>query len=317
MTTSPNRHEIGGNDMSEETVPWGGSKAAVQYHYDVGNDFYGLWLDATRTYSCAFWRGAEDTGDLNRAQLQKIDLHVEQAGASGAARVLDVGCGWGSTLERLVGAHGVRHAVGLTLSQAQADHIRARSLPGTEVRVESWADHAPTAAYDAIISIGALEHFAPPSYDAERRISVYRDFFRRCASWLKPGGRLSLQTISYGSMKPEEASKFMQTEIFPDAELPRLGDLVAAADQIFEIQTLRNDRLHYARTSDLWLKALRAQRTRAVDLVGEETVARYEHYLRLSVVGFSMGKLGLLRLSLRAMGSNWRSGEAKPHGNGN
>ena len=92
----------------------------------------------------------------------------------------------------------MQHAVGLTLSDAQAAHVQARKLPGVEVRTESWAKHQPAEPYDSIISIGAFEHFAPPSYPTEQKIEVYRDFFRRCRSWLTPKGRLSLQTIAYG-----------------------------------------------------------------------------------------------------------------------
>jgi cyclopropane-fatty-acyl-phospholipid synthase len=288
---------------------WGGSRAAVQFHYDLGNEFFGLWLDPTRTYSCALWEGPEDraTGDLAAAQLRKIDYHVQQAGAAGGARVLDVGCGWGSTLRRLVEAHGVRQAVGLTLSDAQADFIEGQGTPGVTVLRTGWADHAPAEPYDAIISIGAFEHFARPSETLEERIQVYRGFFSRCAGWLAPGGALSLQTIAYGTLRPEEASAFMQTQIFPEAELPRLPDILAAAEGIFELVRLRNDRLDYARTCERWLASLRANRAAATALVGPEAVARYEKYLKLAALGFYMGKLDLLRLTLRPLVRGWRA----------
>jgi len=107
-------------------------------------------------------------------------------------------------------------------------------------------------------------------------------------------------------MRPDEASAFMQGQIFPDAELPRLSDIVAAATGIFEIVRLRNDRLDYARTCELWLAGLRARRSAGVALVGEETVRRYEQYLRLASVGFHMGKLDLLRVTFRPVIHGWR-----------
>src|SRR5258705_13615220 len=96
----------------------GASAEAIQHHYDVGNDFYTLWLDETKTYSSALW---EDARTLEEAQLRKIDYHIRQARVEGAHRVLDIGCGWGSTLKRLVEHAGVEQAVGITLSNAQAD----------------------------------------------------------------------------------------------------------------------------------------------------------------------------------------------------
>lgn len=295
---------------SARTEEWGGSTEAIRHHYDVGNDFYALWLDETMTYSCALWEGAGDGSDLATAQRRKADLHVRQAGAAGAKAILDVGCGWGALLRRLVEHHGVQRAVGLTLSEAQAAHVRALGLPGVEVRTESWAKHQPDGKYDAIISIGAFEHFAQPTLSAAEKVEVYRDFLGRCRAWLTPKGGLSLQTIVYGSLRSEEASAFIQQEIFPDADLPRLGEIVAAADGLFEIVSLRNDRLDYARTCELWWKALRARRAEAVALVGEEVVTRYERYLKLSSVGFHMGKICLLRLALRPIPDR---GGASPH----
>jgi cyclopropane-fatty-acyl-phospholipid synthase len=168
----------------------GASQQAIESHYDVGNDFYALWLDETRSYSCALWEPAQT---LEEAQLAKIDFHVQKARAPGTARVLDIGCGWGATLRRLVETHGVRQAVGLTLSRQQAAHVTAQAWPGVAVAVESWADHAPTEPYDAIISVGAFEHFARLGATEAEKVEGYRAFFRRCHEWLRPGGHISLQ----------------------------------------------------------------------------------------------------------------------------
>src|SRR5262245_59552944 len=94
----------------------GASAAAIQHHYDVGNDFYRLWLDDTMSYTCALFDDAQAEESLEQAQLRKLDYHIEQMRGAGARRVLDVGSGWGNALRRLVSAHEVARAVGLTLS---------------------------------------------------------------------------------------------------------------------------------------------------------------------------------------------------------
>ena len=247
------------------------------------------------TYSGALWN---DGDDLEAAQTRKLDHHIECAHAAGAARVLDIGCGWGSLLARLR-AHDAQQVLGLTLSAAQARAIASRGWEGVAVRLESWSGHVPCAPYDAIVSIGAMEHFAGSGLDREAQIGVYREFFRRCHDWLEPGGRISLQTIVYENATGEDVNEFLSTEVFPNSELPHLADIVKASEHLFEVETVRNDRRHYAQTLRAWLAGLRARRGAAKDLVGEETVARYERYLALAMIGFHGGALNLSRLALR------------------
>ncbi len=275
--------------------------AAVRHHYDVGNEFYALWLDPSLTYSCALRTGTDDT--LEQAQDRKLRYHLDAVGADAAARVLDVGCGWGAILKRL-SDKGVA-ATGLTLSLEQAAYVRAAGWAGVDVHTEHWVQYRPAARFDGIISIGAFEHFAGLGLPAAERIETYREFFRRCRDWLTPGGALSLQTIAYANMSAENADRFVQQEIFPDAELPTLAEIAAAADQIFEVVSLRNDRLDYAWTCRQWAARLRARRAEATALVGPEVVARYERYLTMSSLGFHMGKLGLLRIVLRPYGKGY------------
>lgn len=277
--------------------------AAVRHHYDVGNAFFRLWLDPGLTYSCAMPAGPDDT--LAAAQARKIAHHLDAIDAGHCARVLDVGCGWGGVLDAAL-ERRAGEAVGLTLAREQASHVRATARPGVTVRVEDWTEHEPDAGgYDGIVSVGALEHFARPEDDDASRVERYRHFFTRCRDWLRPGGVLSLQTIAYGTMRRADASAFIQQEIFPAADLPSLVDLATAADGILEVRSLRNDRLDYAWTCERWAANLRANRAEAIALVGPETTARYERYLRLSALGFRMGQIGLLRLVLAPTGSAW------------
>ncbi len=169
------------------------------------------------------------------------------------------------------------------------------------MRKESWIDHTPAQKYNSIVSIGALEHFASPGDSPRQKIDLYREFFAKCRSWLRLDGAMSLQTIAYGTMRPEENNAFIATQIFPDSELPQPHELLEAASGLFELTSLRNDRAQYGRTCDLWYQNLRRSRTEAVAIVGEEKVRQYEAFLRLSSFGFNSGRVGLLRLALVAV----------------
>jgi cyclopropane-fatty-acyl-phospholipid synthase len=294
-----------GGQLSDEpgvsgttTANPGASKAAISFHYDLGNDFFRLFLDRECCYSCAMY--VDESDSLEAAQQRKLEYHIQQARADGAARVLDIGCGWGALQKKLVKEHGVKLAIGLTLSENQAQWIRAMGIPGIEVRVESWSDHMPTAPYDSIISIGAFEHFARPSSRAVR-VKGYRDFFERCYGWLNPGGRMSLQTIGLGTVDRGVEGQFVAENIFPESDLPRLGEIADASEGIFEIVSVRNDRDDYRRTNHEFRDRLRKNWDAAVKLVGEETVRTFDKYFRVSAAGFSRGTTNLYRITFRRL----------------
>jgi cyclopropane-fatty-acyl-phospholipid synthase len=286
-------------DLNRETDQ-GCSKEAIQFHYDKGNAFYQLWLDSTMSYSSALWEGCRT---LEEAQLNKLDYHIRQARADTAQRVLDIGCGWGGLLQRLLERHPVKQVVGLTLSQEQVSYVEQHRDHRIQVRLESWEDHTPTSPYDAIISIGAFEHFARPELGRAAKVARYRDFFKSCHGMLVPDGRLSLQTICYGisqyTREYVQDLKFMTREIFPESALPILEEILPAVGRLFEVELVRNDRLDYARTCYTWLQSLLAKREQCVAVVGPETVAKYERYLRICVRMFQAEAIGLWRLTLR------------------
>jgi cyclopropane-fatty-acyl-phospholipid synthase len=291
-----NVESIAGSSARAQTCA---SPEAIRHHYDVGIDFFRLWLDESLTYSCPLW---ENGDTLETAQLRKLDDLALRAGATNASRVLDIGCGWGSLLRRLVGHHGVQKAVGLTLSEDHARHVKAFDDPRCEVRLESWEEHAPEAPYDAIISIGAFEHFARYGQRTAQKIAGYRHYFERCHAMTKPGAKMSLQTVAKGNTPLDrdavEDAIWMYTEIFPETEVPRFAEIAEAAEKIFEIVTVRNHRHQYAHTCRVWLNRLRRNRTKAVATSGEVIFARYERYLETCIRLFEQGTSTLLRMEL-------------------
>jgi cyclopropane-fatty-acyl-phospholipid synthase len=295
--------------MSETPTPSSGaSPSAIRAHYDVGNDFYRLWLDETMTYSAAMWRDEQDSESLANAQRRKIDWHLRHSGADTASKVLDIGCGWGGMLRaaaqaRAPDAQPLLRGVGLTLSDAQAglaQHLAAQAqLPQIQIRVESWADHRPAEPYGALISVGAFEHFTKPADDSPTKIAIYREFFTRCRDMLAPEARMTLQTIAYGDPEDKVPAGPLVEDIFPESELPRLPEILAAANGLFEVERYRNDRKDYGRTCELWAANLKAHRLEAVELIGKEQTRRYERYLKFAAWGFWSHRLHLLRFRLK------------------
>ncbi|HEX4417239.1 MAG TPA: class I SAM-dependent methyltransferase [Kofleriaceae bacterium] len=282
--------------MSQSPEDVVSSPKAIQ-HYNIGNDFYQLWLDESLTYSCPLWDGPNDT--LHAAQLRKLDYHATNAKAIGAARVLDIGCGWGSMMERLVNVHGVQHAVGLTLSQEQADLVKARNLPRSSVLLSHWHDHRPEEKYDAIISIGAFEHFVHIDENREQRVRSYRKFFTHCRELLKPGGMMSLQTTVYEMM--DQLDPFITSRIWPEAQLPRLVEMIEAMDYVFEVVKIDNHKEHYERALIEWANRLAAKRDEAIKVTSTEIVDDYLRYLKMSAKAYRVNGFSLQRLGLRAL----------------
>jgi cyclopropane-fatty-acyl-phospholipid synthase len=281
----------------------GASGDAVRYHYDVSNDFYALWLGPSMMYSSAMWSDDHDE-PLESAHERKLDFFAGKVLRSPGASVLDVGSGWGGNLRRLVERHAVAHGIGLTLSEAQRDFVAARPISGVDVRLESWTAHAPAAPYDAVVSYGAFEHFARDGSAADERVEAYAAFFAGCFEWLRPDGRVALETIAHDSAPETETplgrgplGDFV-LRLFPESICPQLCEILLGLEPWFEVELLRSDAADFARTFRTWSARLRANEAAATDMVGEETFRRFRRYLAATEMQFRTHALTNYRLVL-------------------
>jgi cyclopropane-fatty-acyl-phospholipid synthase len=251
------------------------------------------------TYSCALW---EQGDTLERAQIRQLDAILDGVRARDAPRLLDVGCGWGSLLRRATENYGVQRAIGLTLSQRQADWLATRGpVPDVDVLVRNWADHVPEEPYDAIVSIGAFEHFAQFGLPRATRVACYRRFFEFCRSALSARSRVALQTTIKGNNRRMTRAtvrdmEFVIETVFPESEIPALSEVVESSEGLFDVVSVRNDAEHYAMTCQEWFTRLGARRAEATRIVGERGVAHFERYLSSFVEPFRERHLGLARI---------------------
>lgn len=252
----------------------GASQEAIEFHYDMPAAFFALWLGTSMTYTAA--RFSRTGMTLDEAQSDKIDYHLDAAGVARGHRMLDIGCGWGTLLRAGVERRGAASAHGLTLSPLQQQYITSLNLPNVTAKVESYEHHKPTQPYDAIVSVGAFEHFVKPGMTERERRKVYSDLFQLCASWMTRDGRFSLQTMTWGDAGDDERDMNRIHEIFPESDLPEIADVVAAAHPHLELVSMENRPQDYEYTLAEWARGLRANRDKAIDIVGEE---RFNFYL--------------------------------------
>jgi len=262
-------------------------KSAIAHHYDLSNAFYQLLMDESMAYSCAYWTSDEPGYDLAQAQFDKLEMICRKLGLRPGVRLLDVGCGWGSLLVHAAKHHGV-HAVGITLSAEQLQHVRGRLAQHdledrVEVRRQDYRELADEP-FDAVASIEMGEHVGEENYPA-----YTQTLFRM----LKPAGRLVLQQMSRGQVAPGGGA-FIERYIAPDMTMrPLSRTLVHLEAAGFELRDVHAMREHYVRTVRAWAETLEANWPDVVALIGETGARVWRLYLVGGALAFEENRMGV------------------------
>lgn len=290
-------------------------RAAIQYHYDVGNDFYSLWLDRRMQYSCAYF--PTGTEDLDTAQERKLEHICRKLRLQPGERLLDIGCGWGGLAMYAAEKYGAQ-VLGVTLSKNQAAYasewIARSGLVGqASVRLQDYRD-LETETFDKIVSVGMFEHVG---------VKHLPEYFSQAYRLLKPGGLFLNHGISRrpavhvkrksfweNFMEPRlvGTGSFVQRYVFPDGELAPASEVNLMAEAAgFEVRDVENLREHYALTLRYWVDRLEARQTEAIQASSETTYRTWRLYMAASAYGFESGNINVNQ-SLLSKPANGKSG---------
>ncbi|HZK78668.1 MAG TPA: cyclopropane-fatty-acyl-phospholipid synthase family protein [Gemmatimonadaceae bacterium] len=280
--------------------------AAVKFHYDIGNDFYKLFLDERMVYSSAYFDDWSNVGSdtLDAAQEAKLDLICRKLRLQPGERLLDIGCGWGALIIHAATYYGVT-ATGITLSEEQAQLARERIWQASlsnrcsvDIRdYRTLGTGAEPEEYDKISSVGMVEHVGEAKL-AEYFESAYRVLKSR-------GLFLNHGIVSLSDPRPItvrerafrklwRADAFIDKYVFPDGKLYALHKVISAAERMgFETRDVESLREHYARTLRLWVRRLEAHKDEAIRLVGEQTYRVWRLYMSGSARAFATAAIGI------------------------
>lgn len=270
-------------------------KREVSSHYDIGNEFYKLWLDETMSYSCGYFEREDST--LFEAQVGKVDHILRKLQLKPNMKLLDIGCGWGFLLERAVQHYGVR-GVGITLSEEQyqkvSQDIKELNLEDRlEVRLMDYREleqHFGTlqSQFDRVVSVGMLEHVGRGNYG---------NFLEQAQKALKPSGLFLLHYIS--ALKEHAGDPWIRKYIFPGGVIPSLREIVELFPEYgfytLDVESLRR---HYTRTLLCWRENFQRNREKIAAKYGEEFTRMWELYLASCAATFHNGVIDLHQLLL-------------------
>jgi cyclopropane-fatty-acyl-phospholipid synthase len=282
----PRSRDFAGDEIGEGRAKEQ-NKDFIKFHYDVGNDFYRLFLDPEMQYSCAYFTDATNT--LEQAQRDKLDMICRKLRLKPGERFLDIGCGWGGLVCHAAKHYGVR-AHGITLSEAQLavarERIAANGLEGqVTVEIRDYADLA--GRYDKIASIGMYEHIGVANIP--RYLGKVRGLLSLEGLFLNHAISRRAKKTGHRFYKRAEQRALLKY-IFPGGELDDIGHTVQAMEHHgFEVHDVEAWRPHYAMTTRHWCERLTERREEAIALVGEETYRIWVAYLAGCSLAFMRG----------------------------
>ncbi len=270
-------------------------RAAIQHHYDVGDDFYQLWLDPWMIYSCANFE--HPLMSLAEAQERKLDITCRKLKLEPGDKLLDIGCGWGAMLRWAAKYYGIQ-GYGITLSQKQVEYNRKRIKEEgledqLEVKLLDYRDLPDIPTFNKIVSIGMIEHVGLKQYPA---------YFQHAYQCLQPGGLF----LNHGITSTDQwqgssvGERFINRYIFPDGELIQLTPMLQEAEKArWEVVDVDNWRPHYALTLRCWADNLAHAKTEAVQFIGEKLYNIWQLYLIGCAIGFERNQMGIYQTLLR------------------
>ena len=279
----------------------------IRYHYDVGNDFYKLFLDERMVYSCAYFQTG--TESIDEAQTAKLEHICRKLRLKPGDSLLDIGCGWGGLILYAAQHYGV-YATGVTLSQEQAalarERVRAAGLEDrVKVEIRDYRDlsagpSAATGRFDKIVSVGMFEHVGRANMAA---------YIEQVYKLLKPGGLFLNHgivvveadrppgTIERASRLVMKQKTFMHQYVFPDGELVYTHEVMSHAERLgFETRDIESLREHYTLTLRQWVARLEAHHQEAVASVGEVGYRVWRFYMSGCAWAFDTGRIGLSQM---------------------
>ncbi|MFJ4692337.1 class I SAM-dependent methyltransferase [Streptomyces sp. NPDC088766] len=262
-------------------------RAAISHHYDLSNDFYRLLLDETMAYSCGYWPAEDPECTPADAQRAKLELICRKLALVPGARLLDIGCGWGSLTLHAAERHKAQ-VTAVTLAREQAAYVREQVRErGLEHRVEvvcqDYRD-ITGGAYDAVATVEMGEHVGDAEYPA---------FAASLHRLVRPRGRVLVQQMSRGRKAPGGGA-FIEAYIAPDMHMRPLGETVALLERAgLEVRSVESMREHYVRTINAWHRTLEERWEDVVRLVGVETARVWRLYLVGAALAFEEGRMGV------------------------
>ena len=274
---------------------------AVRFHYDVGNDFYALWLDRQMVYSCGYFETGDE--DLETAQVKKLDYVCRKLRLRPGERLLDIGCGWGALVIHAARHYGVQ-ATGITLSEQQAkfarDRVTREGLSGrVTIDVRDYRELRADERYDKIASVGMVEHVGA---------SRLPEYFAAGYRVLAPGGLfLNHGIVSLADARPRgfldpvwrwmwKRDQFIRRYVFPDGDLVPVATVIASAEREgLELRDVESLREHYTATLRAWVRRLEARHADAERIAGELIYRVWRLYMAAAAYGFRSGRIGVVQ----------------------